>query len=346
MEEAITRTVQFGDAIPEVRCQRVCGRKLCAISTGMVAPQDCERCYQQEIAEGKLRCSACGQVWPIIGGVPRFLPKQLATDIKKTQATFSFEWKMFRFSERNWGQDITFRTNLFLDALKVPPHELEGKLIFDAGCGSGALSIAMAKQFGMEIVAMDLAYGIEKAYEHNDSPNVLFVQGSVLEPPLRGDVFDYVYCAGVLVHCPDSKEAFKAVVPTLKRGGRCFVWVYHPISAAYYPADWRKLATHSWIRRNITSRLPIQIQYLLYLTLMPAFLAKQAVECMLGMKESAVTWREKMQNLFDSFSPIYQNRHEPKEVEEWYSERGFSNVEVAYREHEGFGMRGDLVELR
>ena len=138
-------------------------------------PSDCTECYASEITAGKLFCDQ-GHEWPIVDGIPRFIPESLARDFKKTQETFSFEWKMFRFGERNWGQDIETRKGLFLKGMNVSVEQLKGKTILDAGCGSGLLSMEMAKSLGMEVFALDLAYGIENAYRHNDSPNVHFYQ--------------------------------------------------------------------------------------------------------------------------------------------------------------------------
>jgi ubiquinone/menaquinone biosynthesis C-methylase UbiE len=290
--------------------------------------------------EGTLSCK-CGHKWPIVNGIPRFLPARLADDLRKTQATFSFEWKMFRFGERNWGQDIAVRKDLFLRGMDVRRATLKGRLIFDAGCGSGLLSMEMAKSFGMEVVALDLAFGIEQAYEKNRSPYVHFVQGSVLEPPVQDGVFDYLYCAGVLVALPDTREGFKSIIRTLRQGGRGFIWVYHPIDSVHHPDELNKMRLYNWIRRKITSRLPIRLQYILYLSLMPAFLVKQSIEKYLGINRAAQTWREKMQGMFDFFSPLYQNRHEESEVVEWFSAEGFSNVAVAYKEQYGFAVRGD-----
>jgi hypothetical protein len=169
----------------------------------------------------------------------------------------------------------------------------------------------------------------------------------------------------VLIALPDTRTGFKTIVRNLKQGGRCFIWVYHPISKTYYPDAWRKLAVYNWVRENITSRLPIRVQYYLYLSWIPAFLVKQWVERVLGLKEAdfrkrvsqelvfdesllrskPLTWREKMQDFFDFFSAPYQHRHEPAEVIGWFREEGFSNARVAYPEYEGFAVRGDLDRL-
>src|SRR6266849_2405436 len=343
LQATAVETVPFAHTLCEVKCSQTCAFKNCSVAQARVTPADCSECYKREITEGTLSCRSCGQKWPILGGIPRFLSGNMPEDIKKTQDTFSHEWKMFRFGERNWGQDMDYRTRLFKLGMAADPKDLKGKLIFDAGCGSGALTIEMSKRLRMEVVGMDLAFGIENAYKHNDSPFVYFVQGSVLEPPVRKNAFDYLSCCGVLVAVPDARKGFKAIIKALKPGGRCFIWVYHPISPVYFPKTWRKMAFYNWIRVHITSRLPIRLQYFVYLSLIPPFLVKQLAERLLGRKTFRMTWREKMQSFFDFLSPVYEHRFEPHEVVEWYQEEGFSNVQIAYREIEGFAVRGDVV---
>ncbi len=340
---AVEQSVPFNDSLRVVKCSETCAlRKRSATA---VTPADCNECYTREVETGTISC-VCGKMYPIVRGIPRFLPDTLAADLKKAQETFSYEWKMFRFGERNWGQDIEHRKGLFLDALGASPEELRGKLILDAGCGSGLLSMEMAKSFGMEVVALDLAFGIENAYRKNTNPYVYYLQGSVLNLPFKPQAFDRLYCAGVLVACPDTHAGFKSIVPVLAKDGRCFIWVYHPISKQYYPTEHRKLAIYNWIRTRITSRLPIQVQYYLYLSTLPIFLVKQSIERMLGKRPSPLTWREKMQAIFDFFSPLYQHRHEPAEVSSWFSEQGFKNVVVCNIGSQGFGVRGDRVDIR
>ena len=185
---------------------------------------------------------------------------------------------MFCWNERNWGQNIVERRELFFKGMKVNPGDLRGKLFFDAGCGSGALSIDIAESFGMEVMAMDLSFGVEQAYEHNNCPYVHFIQGSVLSPPFKERSFDYLYSAGVLHHTnPDTIKAFQAIVPTLKKGGRCFIWIYHPIDKKYHPHDKNKMLIYDFIGRKITSRLPIKVQFLVYLSFIPPFLIKQKI---------------------------------------------------------------------
>jgi hypothetical protein len=72
-------------------------------------------------------------------------------------------------------------------------------------------------------------------------------------------------------------------------------------------------------------------------------LIKQRIDILLKRRATLLTWREKMQAWFDFFSPIYQHRHTPAEIISWYQSEGFPDAAVAYREYEGFAVRGDLA---
>src|SRR5258707_14915036 len=187
---AVERSVPFNDSLRQVKCSNTCALR--KRSANAVTPADCNECYTREVETGTISC-VCGKTYPIVRGIPRFLPDDLAADLKKAQETFSYEWKMFRFGERNWGQGIEHRKGLFLDAMGAGPDELRGKLMLDAGCGSGLLSMEMAKSFVMEVVALDLASGIANAYRKNTNPYLYFTQGSVLELPLRSQAFERMY---------------------------------------------------------------------------------------------------------------------------------------------------------
>ena len=330
----------FDGVIKEVKCGAFCAFKNAKIGEVSVTPADCTECYSHEILEGEL-VSDGGSTYPIRKGIPRILPNEMQEVLKKNQATFSLEWKMFKFGERNWGQDIQIRKELFLKGMGVTKEELSGKRIFDAGCGSGLLSMEMAGSFGMEVIALDLAYGIEQAYEKNRNPFLYFIQGSVLTPPVKSDVCDYIYCAGVLIALPNTREAFKALPRCLKPGGRYFIWVYHPIDRRHHATNLYKMRFYNWIRSRITSRLPIRAQYAIYLTMIVPYVVKREFVNLFREKKDDRTWRERAQGFVDMFSPIYQNRHSEEEILSWYEQDKFVNSRIAYQEAWGFAARGD-----
>jgi ubiquinone/menaquinone biosynthesis C-methylase UbiE len=288
--------------------------------------------------------SDAGTRYQIVEGIPRLLSGQAADFVRRNKKSFSLEWKYSRSGERNWGQDLEFRKNLFLKALGEAPVDLHGKLILDAGCGSGLLSMEMANSFGMEVIALDLASGIENAYRGNKNGFVHFIQASVLEPPLMDRIVDYIYCAGVLIHLPNTRQAFGVLPRVLKRGGRYFVWVYLPIELHERRGDRIKESIYHRIRSRLTCRLPTKVQEMLYLCLLVPFFLKRSLVKLFRIGSENRTWREKMQNYVDTFSPTYVNRHREEEVLEWYRQNGFERITLAYKERYGFGVRGDLPE--
>jgi ubiquinone/menaquinone biosynthesis C-methylase UbiE/uncharacterized protein YbaR (Trm112 family) len=302
-----------------------------------------------ELSEGMLSC-ACGAAYPVRGGIPRLLPADLSAELESAQKTFSLEWENFRSGERNWGQDMDYRRDLFIRSMGFDPAspngggpaELSGKRILDAGCGSGELAIEMARGLGMDVVAMDLAFGVERAQQRKGDAGVSFLQASVLDPPLQERLFDFVYCAGVLVAVPDARAGFRAISRRVKPGGRCLIWMYHPIDARHHPEDHRKLKVYDLIRRRVTSRLPIGVQRGIYSTLVPPYLAKQALSARLGGDPERLTWHEKMQQLVDFFSPLYQHRYTVEQISAWFAEEGFENITPVDQGPYGFAVRGDL----
>ena len=332
-------TVPFTEKLRRVQCSRFCSLKNCSLPNARVTPADCTRCYSQEIIEGEL-VSESGKRYPISGGIPRLLSDTAVEFVRKNRQSFSLEWKYFQFGERNWGQDIETRKDLFLKALGERPENLRGKLIFDAGCGSGLLSIEVANSFGMEVVALDLATGIEKAYGRNKNPYVHFIQGSVLEPPVKDGAVDYVYCAGVLMHLPDAKSGFNTLTRCVRPGGGYAIWLYHPLEYHRRTGDYVREVVYNWIRSRITSRMPIWLQEAFYLSLLPLYFLKRGVGRLFNRGREDRTWREKMQGWVDHFSPMYMNRFTEEEAAHWYRARDFEQVTTAYTEQYGFAMRG------
>jgi uncharacterized protein YbaR (Trm112 family) len=157
------KSVPFTEKIEHPCCARFCGFRGCAIGERPISPKDCMECYSHEVIQGEL-VSASGKRYPVIDGIPRLLSDTAADFVGKNKESFSLEWKYFRFGERNWGQDVEFRRKLFIDALGLDPAALRGRTILDAGCGSGLLAMDMGDRFGMEVIALDLATGIERAW--------------------------------------------------------------------------------------------------------------------------------------------------------------------------------------
>jgi SAM-dependent methyltransferase len=245
----------------------------------------------------------------------------------RTKKSFEMEWGLFNYEEdKTWelkGEDLLER---FLRETDETKGSLRDKLIFDAGCGNGQLNQYIAR-CGAIVLGMDLSRSVERAFLSNKEENAFFLQGDVQFPPLEFEKFDIVHSSGVLICTNNSELTFSRIEPCVKTNGKLSVWLYHP----------RKNLIHNSFNflRNYTSKLPIKIQYYLYMvTLFPASYVVKKIK---GNKQNA---REMMVAIMDWFSPEFRWEHTPEEATTWFTKRNFRGVKVTTTDTFGFNIIG------
>lgn len=253
-------------------------------------------------------------------------------EIKKVIRSFSDEWSLHEYEKtKTWGLGIEQRRQRFLRQMDTSnPDELKGKLLLDAGCGNGELSIGMTA-FGLRVVAMDVSNSIYRAKEYDKDKKVEFIRGSVMQPPFKPNSFDIVYSSGVLHHTPDTKYSFTKLSETVKE--KYFVWVYKKFKLQKSS----KVKLYSYhILNKVIANSPSKFQTLILYFLLPVAILKQYIT-----KCAKDTWREKLILMRDGFTPIYAHRHTPEDVISWFKELGFKHIKVTDCEEDcGFGMIG------
>lgn len=108
------------------------------------------------------------------------------------------------------------------------PQDLAGMRILDAGCGTGALAIEIAKR-GADVVAVDLSLSlieIARNRTHEATPgSVTFEVGDMLHPGLGR--FDHVVCMDSLIHYV-SNDMIEALARLVARADRGVIFTYAP----------------------------------------------------------------------------------------------------------------------
>ena len=107
------------------------------------------------------------------------------------------------------------------------------KSLLEVGSGTCQLSNYLAIGTNNKIYALDsslqsLKLGKEFA-KKNSIQNVNFVRGDIFDKIFKDKVFDFVWCNGVLHHTRNPYEAFKKILPRLKKNGYIFVGLYNKI---------------------------------------------------------------------------------------------------------------------
>lgn len=115
----------------------------------------------------------------------------------------------------------------------------EGKLILDAGCGSGYKSLILAEANpGAKIVGVDIsANSIELAkqrLQHHGFENTEFYVCGIEDLPSLGLQFDYINCDDTLYFFPDPAVGLRAMKSVLKPDGIIRANLHSSLQRRYY----------------------------------------------------------------------------------------------------------------
>jgi SAM-dependent methyltransferase len=208
---------------------------------------------------------------------------------------------------------------VFLAKTGFGPADLDGRLVLDAGCGSGRYA-AVAASLGAEIAAVDVTAAVERAREVcADLPTVQVVQADLLRLPFAAATFDTIYSIGVLHHTADTRTAFDALVRVLKPGGRLAVWVYRRntwlqerVNGALRAVA-RRLSDRTLHRLAVAGAVGGGIPLVRHANLLVPF-------------SSHPDWGIRVCDTYDWYAPRFQHHHTVAETVEWFRARGFEDV--------------------
>jgi SAM-dependent methyltransferase len=281
----------------------------------------CEASKQEgeEILEGRLTCSGCPQVYPIVRAVPRFVPGDSYV------GNFSFEWNVHRTTQVDSQSGRNDSEDRFGRSMPFPLQDLKGKLVLDIGCGTGRFA-EVALKHGATVVGVDLSYAVDAAFQNlGRHPRMHIVQGDVFRLPLKREAFDLIYSLGVLHHTPDCRKAFEQLPPYLKAGGHVVITVYSNQNKFYV------MSTNFW--RTFTPKLPKRLLYALSHVAVPLYYFNRLpVLRYIGLGLLPISmdpdWRWRVLDTYDCYSPVYQSYHSYPEVFEWFEAQGLTNIRV------------------
>jgi 2-polyprenyl-3-methyl-5-hydroxy-6-metoxy-1,4-benzoquinol methylase/uncharacterized protein YbaR (Trm112 family) len=299
------------------------------------------------VEDGLLACEA-GHGFPIRAGVPR-LTREFQIEVGAPAAagksrgragaiaqSFGREWSHYDYgSSRTWHQDLEQRRRLFLREVDRTADQMSGLRVLDAGCGNGSLSFGIA-QFGCQVVAVDVSDSVDRAYQHYSSrdADLHFAQADLAHPALRAGAFDIVYSSGVLHHNADTREAFEALAPLVAPGGGYYVWLYHREPGLKFALQIKL--------RSVIAPLPAPVKHAFVWVWSIQSMLRQYVRQALRLTgpEDRLSWRERIVDLLDIYTPRYRWMHTQHEVHGWYRDLGFVDVETTEVREWGFGVLG------
>jgi SAM-dependent methyltransferase len=298
-------------------------------------------------ATGASLAAPDGRAYPILRGIPRFVD---VSDQPQQQTAESFAYKWHRhpdWGKRAEGEAVVWQ--LWRDMYGFPTPDLlanlmRGKLVLDAGCGSG-IPLRQFAAWPAEIVAADISTAVDACRDqlHASYPHISFVQADLNALPLPEAAFDVVWSSGVLHHTPNTFTALTSVARHVKRGGHLVFYVYvrkAPIRefvddhirreiSDLPPADaWRRMEALTRLARRLSglgAQLVVdedvpELGFRAGTYDLQRFLYYNVFKCFWN---DSLSFDENVNVNFDWYHPKYAHRHSPDEVRGWLATLGF-----------------------
>ena len=210
----------------------------------------CLRCSKPLSLLGEeLRCSACGQTYPTVDGIPLFTPDRywgkvpLAEMEEAIRVIDTDGWEAFR-SRFEKGLDVAFDESRADWRFEAPLTSEWTVLDTGAGLGRNTLPLARAAK---KVVAFDQSLArmrfLKRALAREKLDNVELFVGDIFDLPLQEKSFDLIAMNGVLEwvgktnRFSDAREAQLAALrickKLLKPGGYLYIGIENRYSFIY-----------------------------------------------------------------------------------------------------------------
>ena len=302
----------------------------------------CPRCKKSFKTVGEdLACSTCALSFPILREIPRFVSHENYAD------SFGLQWNRFAKTQLDSFLGSNRSRDRFLNETLWDESHLKGKLVLDAGCGSGRFS-EIALNLGARLITVDYSSAVEAASVNLTSDNLLVVQADLADLPLPNESLDFIYCIGVLQHTQSPENIVAELFRCLKPGGEITLTFYENSS-------WHVRLYSKYIVRPFTKRIPnklllsfidhsswIWFPITTFLFRMPRpiprilrFIIPIANYVEYSYANTSDARAEAILDTFDMLSPAYDKPIKKAEILKWVSDSGIQAQRLEAKSNPG-----------
>lgn len=189
-----------------------------------------------EIIDGTLSNTSRTHYYAIRDGIPRFFCDE------KYNSCWDYKWRVldggkglnYFVADKN---DIAYKIHDLFDSNSYAGKAHLGAkdgICLDVGCGVGQNTYRILREFCPKLcIAMDLTNSgveifrkimLERFPEFKK--NLLIIQGSAHNIPVKSESIDYAFSLGVLHHTGNTEKGINELLRTLKQKGTFNIWIY------------------------------------------------------------------------------------------------------------------------
>lgn len=281
-----------------------------------------------------------GNIFPIINGVPRFVPADNYTN------SFGFQWNKFQKTQIDReAKNSSFSKERFFVATEWDKEDLTGKNVLEVGSGAGRFTQIVLDYTKANLYSIDYSDAVSANYRNNahHGDRLHLFQASIYEMPFPDNSFDKVFCFGVLQHTPDFKKSVKSLVDKAKPGGEIAVdfypikgW-YTKINAKYMLRPCTKKMSHEKLLNKIDRNADRLIKTYKVIDKMGlAMIGHRFLPiCDINRTLPANLSKEELRewvvlDTFDMFSPAYDNPQKISTVKKWMEDCGVKVTQAGF----------------
>lgn len=267
--------------------------------------------------------------------------------------SFGLQWNRYRRVQIDCYNGTTLSHDRLFGGTGWRPEELRGQKILEVGCGAGRFTQVLLDA-DAEVYAIDSSTAVYACRQNNaPHPRLHMIQADLYALPFRNEVFDRIFCYGVLQHTPDVKRAFLSLIPFLKKGGVIAIDVYHKRTGLDRIGRWE--SKRLW--RPLTTRLPPLLLARIVEWYVPRWLPIDTrleripligrllvsfIPCWNYHGRFPLTQEQLTEwailDTFDALATRYDSPQRIEDVRGWFEEAGFTDIDVRFS---GNGIVGD-----
>ena len=170
----------------------------------------------QSLDDSILTCKS-GESYPIINGIPRFLPENNYAN------AFGEQWNRFPKIQLDSYNGQNLSETRLARCMRGHLADLKGKMVLEVGSGAGRFTEILLKH-GAIVHSLDYSIAVDANRLNNGQhENLTLVQADIRRIPFPKASYDYVVCLGVIQHTPNSEESINCLWEMVKPGGHLVI---------------------------------------------------------------------------------------------------------------------------